>query len=327
MHDYYFRLPPSHTVTRTAASTASPSSTRDLAKGEWGKPPSGCEITPGWSHNDAANVPPKVSVQDDAQSPTDSFMPQPAAERIQLEPRVADSRSNMATHQRLGETWQDFFCRWEDEAAKITQSESVREWQSRKARELDAMKQHCPAHSVNVFVWDIVEGKDYLVWQHIPHRDVPDVWDDYAPSQRRYSSVWKEWDLNYAFDLDAVQTERELFYEEDEDCDDQPSLFQPSAFVGSAVPVEPAIEDQLGSSAGSAPAESTIDLFTKWTAREWEVTHAKMYDTLVNDLKLKETLSWTLEAVLRYCYGVVIPSVCTQSTSVSSLNKVKQEKC
>ncbi len=52
-----------------------------------------------------------------------------------------------------------------------------------------------------------------------------------------------------------------------------------------------------------------------------------MYDTLVNDLKLKETSSWTLEAVLRYRYGVVIPPARTQSTSVSSLDKVKQEKC
>ncbi|KAK0421589.1 hypothetical protein EV421DRAFT_1916387 [Armillaria borealis] len=290
MHDYYFRLPPSRTVTRTAASTASPSITRDLAKGEWRKRPPGWGMTIGWSHNDAANLPPKVSVQDDAKSPTESFIPQPAAERIQLEPRVADSRSNMATHQRLGETWQDFFRRREDKAAKIIQSESVRERQSRKARELDAMKQRCPARSANVFIWDVVEGKDYLVRQHVPHRDVPDIWDDYAPSQQ-------------AIFLDAVQSERELFYE-DEDCDDQPSSF-----------------------VGSAPVEPTIDLFTKRTAREWEVAHAKMYGTLVNDLKPKETLSWTLEAVLRYRYGVVIPPARTQPTPVSSLDKVKQEKC
>ncbi len=89
---------------------ASPLKYTGFGQGGVGQAPSGCEITPGWSHNDAANVPPKVSVQDDAQSPTDSFIPQPAAERIQLEPRVADSRSNMA-HQHLGETWQDFFRR------------------------------------------------------------------------------------------------------------------------------------------------------------------------------------------------------------------------
>ncbi|KAK0469429.1 uncharacterized protein EV420DRAFT_1472664 [Desarmillaria tabescens] len=222
LQDYYFHLPPSRTVDRITAPPALPATIFELDKGKWRQRLPGERFTLRWIQKDNAQLPKKISVQEDPQPNDDAAIPQSKAQNSQLEPRVADSRSNVATHQCLGETWQEFFRRRDEAVAQKKEHESVRERQSRKARELDAAKQHCPARSANIFVWDAVEGKDYLVRQHVPHRDVPDIWDDYAPSQRRYSSFWKEWDLNYAFDPDAEQSAEQLF-EEDEDWDDGPS--------------------------------------------------------------------------------------------------------
>ncbi|KAK0433830.1 uncharacterized protein EV420DRAFT_1654352 [Desarmillaria tabescens] len=105
--------------------------------------------------------------------------------------------------QHPGKTWQMFFERQGCETEQLMNGESIQDKQRRKAHELHAKKQLCPKAESKVFYWCTVEGTAHLCRKLIPYRAVLDFWDNYTPSQRRYSAFWNEWDLNFEFDLSS----------------------------------------------------------------------------------------------------------------------------
>ncbi|KAK0439635.1 hypothetical protein EV421DRAFT_1737796 [Armillaria borealis] len=75
-----------------------------------------------------------------------------------------------------------------------------------------------PQAGVKVFCWCDVGG-DRLVHQRVAPAEVEQIWNEYAPSQKRYYPVQDEWDLSHEFDVDS-NPKRGLLSTDDADNDD-----------------------------------------------------------------------------------------------------------
>ncbi|KAK0461842.1 uncharacterized protein EV420DRAFT_1477562 [Desarmillaria tabescens] len=82
--------------------------------------------------------------------------------RFAYEYASSDSASSVSTRQRLGETWEEFFCCLEKETKLMMVHESARDARKRETRDLIAKRQCYPTKTSNVFVWNSVDSKDYL---------------------------------------------------------------------------------------------------------------------------------------------------------------------
>ncbi|EEB90094.1 hypothetical protein MPER_11748, partial [Moniliophthora perniciosa FA553] len=121
------------------------------------------------------------------------------------------------------ENMDTFFQRCETarEKALRVETDSIR--QSRLQREKNAESRIAPGRKgAKVFIWDEVEED---VWIRVPagRDNYSSIWEDYAPTQRRYDSVANEWDLCTLFDGGA---EPEVFDDERDMNEDRDSSME-----------------------------------------------------------------------------------------------------
>ncbi|KAK0447923.1 uncharacterized protein EV420DRAFT_1713121 [Desarmillaria tabescens] len=303
LRSFPIQLPPTRICPRVAAPLYS-ASTFDIITGKWRRRITGEVFKLEWNnHGDDVQLPWKTSIISSSEEESKN--------QVSSEPRAPETISDVCTCQRLGETWQEFFTRRELEAEQLIQCESARDMQKRKAREHDAQRKDCPTYGVNVFFWGAVDGKDYLVRQHIPLRNVPDIWEDYTPSQRRYSSLWKEWDLNHEFDGTI------LHVTECAQTDDREDVF------GLTMDLEPACDDGLISTDGSGSSGNGI----LKNLQEWEEAYTQKYSFIVKQLESKRRKGPTLERVLRYRFGLTILPSSSPTSPLTLIEKKKEGLC
>ncbi|KAK7018112.1 hypothetical protein VNI00_018371 [Paramarasmius palmivorus] len=96
--------------------------------------------------------------------------------------------------QKPYETIHEFFARRKRVKETRLGKESIADRESRLARERNAALGACPGKKgARVFVWEL-DGS-HLVRMPVSRSEVSDVWHEFAPTQRRYDSVYNEWDL------------------------------------------------------------------------------------------------------------------------------------
>ncbi|KAJ7571847.1 hypothetical protein C8J56DRAFT_755534, partial [Mycena floridula] len=116
------------------------------------------------------------------------------------------------------ETWQEFFIRLARKADKIRVSEQPKQRSARENREAVASSKRAPGKSgARVFRWETVWDDGYRLRTHVPRWQVPDLWQEYTDSQKRFNSFDNEWDVCSDF---APDDEMENVGEEDDDDDD-----------------------------------------------------------------------------------------------------------
>ena len=105
--------------------------------------------------------------------------------------------------QRRGETMKEFFDRCAMRHVLIEQRESPAEKTSWLDHEWAACDQRCPGRGacVQCFTWDEVDR--FMMQTYLVHGAIKDNWGSYAPSQRRYDSLYNKWDLAIVFDPEA----------------------------------------------------------------------------------------------------------------------------
>ncbi|EEB89416.1 hypothetical protein MPER_12486 [Moniliophthora perniciosa FA553] len=116
-----------------------------------------------------------------------------------------------------------FFQRRKTAREKALQHEAESVRQSRLQREKNAESQVALGRKgAKVFYWDELEPN---IWIRVPagRDNYALIWDDYAPTQRRYDSVSNEWDLCSLFDISAKP---EVFDDDHEMNEDRDSSFE-----------------------------------------------------------------------------------------------------
>lgn len=142
------------------------------------------------------------------------------------------------SRQMEGETWKDFFRRADQLVVSYMEHESPPEKQRREVLESAVRAGHPPTARALVYVWVDVGG--FLVRKQIDHHDRLHVWQSFPASQRRFNSIWEEWDLCHELDphicRDPIQGPITLYGEEspqnmDMGTDDEP--FPAQSGIGS----------------------------------------------------------------------------------------------
>ncbi|KAF8869438.1 hypothetical protein BD779DRAFT_1682146 [Infundibulicybe gibba] len=123
------------------------------------------------------------------------------------------------SRQKRGETWAMFRSRMEELLVQETQHESVLQRTSRHSREAHAALGDMPGRrGPNVFRW--VDENGFKFRTAVPRQEVPLIWEDYAPTQRRYDAVHNEWDLIEDLDTTVDKTLRDIYREFEMEYDD-----------------------------------------------------------------------------------------------------------
>lgn len=287
---YTFQLPPKHIRPRTRALPHFAESTYDMIRGRWRRKFYDEALDLEWKKEDSLLFPQKVShISSGSWDEVDEG-------KIQYEPSLSGSVSGVSTRQWLGETWMQFFSRLEKETELMMQHESPRDARRREARDRVAGTQSYPSKTANVFVWNPVDGKDYMVRCHVSSDQVSELWDFYTSTQRRYSSFWDEWDLNHEFDPSALL-----------DVEEQEQIH--------------GTDDTTGPSVGPEllrPVKNNRDA--------WEAAYMESFKPKLRGMVPNKRCCMTLEGVIRYRFGIVWASVPSLGTTLTSVETVKADK-
>ena len=148
-----------------------------------------------------------------------------------------------------GETWQQFFARWEKRHTKILEHENVSD---RAKREACAAARPIPGRNrgARIFVWSVqvAHGQVFRLHEPINHFDGVSIMDNYTEDQKQYNTFDDKWDLCTELDPKGVP---DFDWDEDEELlpeqngyvapstssIPEPSSFQLDVFVGSEVPM------------------------------------------------------------------------------------------
>ncbi|KAK0465923.1 uncharacterized protein EV420DRAFT_801522 [Desarmillaria tabescens] len=285
---YKFLLPPKHIRPRVKALSHFAEGTYVLEKHRWQWKFCDEMFDLEWNKVGSLALPRKVS----RIYPSDDD----DEEKINYEPASMNSTPHVSPRQRLGETWVDFFSRLEKETELMMQYESPRDVRRRETRDSNARRRCYPERMANVFVWNAVDGKDYLVRCHVPHDRVADLWDFYISSQRRYSSFWDEWDLNHEFDPSALQDA-----EEEEEIHESDNIPGPSVGPELLRPV-------------------------KSNREAWEAAYIETFKPKLQGMTPTQRDCMSLEAVVRYRLGIVLASSPLPETILTAVEKAQVDK-
>jgi len=121
------------------------------------------------------------------------------------------------SHQKRGETWQQFFERQRLSHEKWARVETPMQEKARLAREKAAERHMCPGQK-GAHVWEWIEIDGFLMRTKVDRKSVAMVWPGFSDTQRRYNGFSDEWDLCHAFDPDGIP---------DEDYDDESFEYLP----------------------------------------------------------------------------------------------------
>ncbi len=235
----------------------------EMLQGKWHKRLSGEIFEIIHKKRNGCHIPVKVSMM---------HPPDPSNQTIASAAEISSGTETLDIGiQCSRETWQAFFeCR-DHKVEQLVNDESIQDKQCHKAHKVHAKKQICPKAKSWVFYCCMVKGAKHLCCKFIPHNAVPDFWDDYMPSQRRYSTYWNEWDLNFEFDLSPDR--------------------------GGLLPIDPTVDEQeegkiCGPSKGPAP-----DIH-QGSIREWELVHNRIYSTDTEELHPRSLFICSLDDAL-----------------------------
>lgn len=124
-----------------------------------------------------------------------------------------------------GEEWRSYFDRKRAKHLELELKESSMQKQKRLARENHSRTGEAPGkRAAVVFYWE-KHDSGFRFRRQVPRADVAELWEDYAPTQRRYDGFADEWDICSDFDIDAI-------HPEDEDENDMPDIQASVAGVG-----------------------------------------------------------------------------------------------
>ena len=158
-------------------------------------------------------------------------------------------KPHQGSDQHPGETWQQFFARWEKCHAKILECESMSDRAKWEAR---AAARSIPGRNrgARIFVWSVqvAHGQVFRLCEPINRFDGVLIMDNYTENQKWYNTFDDEWDLCTEFDPEGVP---DVDWDEDEELlpeqngyvapstssIPEPSSFQLDVFVGSKVPM------------------------------------------------------------------------------------------
>lgn len=119
------------------------------------------------------------------------------------------------TRQMPGEEWRSYFTRMAANHSVFEQKESTLQKKKRLARENHSRTGEAPGRKgATVFYWERHDS-GFRFRRQVPRAGVAQLWEEYAPAQRRYDGFTDEWDICTEFDPSAV-------HPEDEDEDDMP---------------------------------------------------------------------------------------------------------
>ena len=108
--------------------------------------------------------------------------------------------------QKPGETWTDYFVRMKEKREQRLATESDAARQKRISREAAQVNHPCPGRGSSApVVWHWKEDDDtgFRVRTRVDRAMVPDIWEQYTNSQRRFDSTLNEWDVCTELDPEA----------------------------------------------------------------------------------------------------------------------------
>ena len=148
--------------------------------------------------------------KEDIQPSNPPYMPDAALLKIRL---LHGSR------QKPGETWKEYFRRVQVIRSDRLQRESTEQKLRCDAREETSKLFRTPTRKgAAVFYWEEhISG--FRIRSRVAHKDVYELWGNYANSQKRYDGLVDEWDVCTEFDPDAVAPNNS---DEDDDYQDTP---------------------------------------------------------------------------------------------------------
>jgi hypothetical protein len=118
------------------------------------------------------------------------------------------------SRQMPDEDWRSYFERRKMKQSELEMVESFSQKQKRLAREAHSRTGEAPGKKgALVFYW-VKHDSGFRFRRQVPRVDVAELWEEYAPTQRRYDGFTDEWDICTEFDSGAVGQEDK---DEDED--------------------------------------------------------------------------------------------------------------
>ncbi|KAK0189652.1 hypothetical protein F5146DRAFT_1199916 [Armillaria mellea] len=268
MAHYHTQSTPHRIQIRRKAAPHSQPPTFEMLQGKWRERLSGEIFEIMHKRTNGCDIPLKVSTTLD-----------PLDQTILSATEVPSDTKPLDTGiQSPGETWQTFFERRDCEVQQLINNESVWDKQRRKVREVHAKKHLCPKAESRVFYWCTIKGAEHLCRKLIPQSAVPDFWDDYTPSQRRYSAYWNEWDLNFEFEL--------------------------SPYQGGPLPIQ-LTDDELEEGEICGPSEGPAPDIYRGSIKDWELVHNRTYGAVMEELCPKSLFICSLDDTLRFWFGIM----------------------
>jgi hypothetical protein len=107
------------------------------------------------------------------------------------------------SRQRRGQDWQTFFERQDRRHEQLYRNATDQQLQVWASRKRDNEYGSAPGRSGAV-VWEWVDVDGFFIRQRVERARVEDVFYAYAPTQKRYNPIEREWDLHYEFDPTAI---------------------------------------------------------------------------------------------------------------------------
>ena len=200
------------------------------------------------------------------------------------------------TRQKPGETWMSYFDRRRERIRALEMEESSMQKQRRLARERHSKTGKAPGKKgATVFYWDKHES-GFRIRRQVPRGDVAELWEEYAPSQRRYDGFSDEWDICSEFDPDAINPNDE---------DDEP--YGTPDIQHASVDIPPG-------NVTMTPAAVLLAHPEHLNASDWNDTNPD-YNPEVSSNITDSHSHDTIVDIAHYRYGLILSSTYTSSSS------------